>query len=69
VLERDRFKRDHPKRESRVKTKSQSVLGATISTEHALEHDRIRLTSTAINMLVKTKSYSVIASLPEAITL
>jgi hypothetical protein len=35
----------------------------------ALEHVRIRLTSTAINMLAKTKSSSVIASLPEANTL
>jgi hypothetical protein len=34
-----------------------------------LEHDRMRLPSTAINMLAKTKSQSGIASLPEAITL
>jgi hypothetical protein len=34
-----------------------------------LEHDRMRLPSTAINMLVKTKSLSVHASLPEAMTL
>jgi hypothetical protein len=32
------------------------VFGADSRTDHALEHDRIRLTSTAINMLVKTNS-------------
>jgi hypothetical protein len=33
------------------------------------EHDRMRLPSTVINMLAKTKSESVIASLPGEITL